>query len=174
MPLTPLDIESRSFKREFGGYRRSEVDAFLRSSADALSHAVLERDDLGRQLLAAREEVDGFRQRERTLMEALSSAERLAEERKAMAETEAERIVADARRHAEQMVMRTRGEVTRIEQQILRLKVERETFENRLRGLLDEHRRLLEVRKQEVGVAEKLRSRSTLPPPSSSAGPETL
>ncbi len=164
MPLSPLDIESHAFKAGFGGYRRAEVDAFLRSCADALSQTNLEKDELSRMLTAAREEVEGFRQRERTLVEALASTERLVEERRAMAETEAGRIIAEARRHAEQMISRTRAEMTRIEQQILRLKVERETFENRLRGLLDEHRRLLELRHQEVGVAEKLRARSPRPP----------
>ncbi|MCE5247579.1 DivIVA domain-containing protein, partial [bacterium] len=37
MPLTPLDIESQHFKREVLGYSRREVDAALRSAADALS-----------------------------------------------------------------------------------------------------------------------------------------
>ena len=38
------------------------------------------------------------------------------------------------------------------------------TFEFRLSGLLDEHRRLLDVRRQEALVADKLRARSSLPP----------
>ena len=173
MALTPLDIESRRFGREAFGYRRREVSAFLRACADALSQANLEKEELARAIHSTREELESFRGRERTLVEALAGAERLAEERKAMAQAEAEHIIADARRHAEQIISRTRAELTRIEQQILRLKVERETFEHRLTGLLDEHRRLLEVRREEIGVAERLQPRTTVPPPVSPPAPRS-
>ena len=164
MPLTPLDIESRRFRRQLLGYRRSEVEQFLASAADALSQAILEREELARQLKATREELESFRQRERTLIEALSAAERIAEERKQAAQKDAERIIADARRHAERIIASTREEVIRVEQQIMRLKAEREGFESRLAALLNEHRRLIELRRQEGRAAEP-GSRSTLPPP---------
>ena len=85
------------------------------------------------------------------------AAERLTEERKALAQAEAEKLMADTRTQCEQLLQRTRAEVTRIEQQILRLKVERETFENKLLALLEEHRRLVELRRQESGIADKMR-----------------
>ncbi len=160
-PLTPLDIESRRFRRELFGYRKREVDRVLRAAADALSAANLRCEELERRVAELEKEVEGFHQRERTLLHALASSERLVEERKAQAQREAERILADARRQAEQVLSRTRAEVTRVEQQILRLKVERETFENRLLNLLDEHRRLVEIRRRESG----LEARSPVPPP---------
>lgn len=181
MSLTPLDIESRRFKRELLGYSRREVDETLRNAADALSQTTLERDEVGRLLQAARREVDEYRSREKTLIEALAGAERLTEERKAIAAAEAERILADARQQAENLLSRTRSEVTRIEQQMVRLKVERENFENRLLALIDEHRRLVEVRRQESGLSDRMRTpaattaaplpgpgappRTTVPPP---------
>ncbi len=165
MGLTPLDIESRRFKRELLGYSRREVDDLLRQSADALSQANLEREELTRVLLAARGEADDYRAREKTLIEALAGAERLTEERRALAEQDAERIMAEARLQAESLLSRTRNEMTRIEQQILRLKVERETFETRLLGLLEEHRRAVEIRRQEASLSDKLRPRSPVPPP---------
>ncbi len=172
MALSPLDIESQTFKREMGGYRRRDVDAFMRNVSDALQHANMEKEELARMLQAARGELDGFRSRERTLMEALASAERLAEERRAMAQAEGDRIISDARRHSEKIIERAREELLRIEQQILRLKVERQTFENRLSSLLDEHQRLLDLRRQESGVAEKLRGRTSAPPPTRPAREE--
>ncbi|UCF68693.1 MAG: DivIVA domain-containing protein [Acidobacteriota bacterium] len=164
MPLTPLDIESRRFSRRLYGYDRSEVDAFLRACADSLSQIALEREQLVRAGQSLRAEIDAFRKRENTLVEALAAAERLGQERKQQAQHEAQRIISEARRQAEQMIERTRMEMARIEQQIIRLKIERETFENRLNSLIDEHRRLLEIRRQEVGVAEKLQARTTRPP----------
>lgn len=160
MGLTPLDIESRRFKREILGYSRREVDELLRLSADALSQANLERDEMARVLQLARQEADEHRGRETTLIQALAAAERLTEERKALAEGAAERIMAEARQQAEALLARTRSEMTRIEQHILRLKVERETFENRLLSLLEEHRRLLEIRRQEASLSDKLRPRT--------------
>ncbi|MBP7148050.1 MAG: DivIVA domain-containing protein [Acidobacteria bacterium] len=168
MALMPLDIEGRQFKREMLGYSRQEVHEFLQAAADSLSRANLEREEALRQYATAREEVEEFRRRERSLIEALASAERLAEERRQMAHSEAERIIAEARYHAEQILARTRLEVTRVEQHIMRLRAERESFENRLSGLLDEHRRLLDVRRQEALVADKLRARSSLPPAATS------
>lgn len=185
MPLTPLDIESRNFKRELAGYSRREVDDLLRNAADALSQVNLEREELARLLSTARHEVDEYRSREKTLIEALAAAERLTEERRENAQREADRMLgetrakvermiidareqserlaaeareqaekmqADARLQAETLLQRTRAELSRIEQQIVRLKVERETFENKLVGLIDEHRRLIEIRRQEAGL----------------------
>ncbi len=169
MPLSPLDIESKRFRRELFGARRADVEAFLQASADALSQAILERDEAGRLVQASREQLEQHVRRERTLVEALAAAERLADEQKKRARQEAERIIADARRQAEQIIDRTRAEAERVEKQILRLKVERESFEARLNALIDEHRRLLEIRKQEVGVAEQIRARSMRPP---GPGPE--
>jgi cell division initiation protein len=172
MPLTSLDIESRRFKKELWGYRKADVEAFLRSAADALSQAVLEKEELARRINELGSELEQFRQRERTLIEALSSAEHLADQRKALAEHEAERIIGDARSQAERIIARTRDEVTRVEQQIIRLKVERESFESKLAGLINEHRRLLDVRRRDIpaagGAGETVRfpsSRTTVPPP---------
>jgi len=172
MPLTPLDIEAQRFGRRLLGYGRAEVESFLRACADALSQANLEREEQARLSQTARSEAESYRERERTLVEALATAKRVAEEQKSRAQQEAERIIADARRHAEQLIQQTQSEVMRVEKQILRLKVERETFESRLNGLLDEHRRLLEIRRHEVGVAEQLRARSTRPPTTTSTPPD--
>lgn len=139
MPLTPLDIESRHFKREILGYSRREVDALLRDAADALSQVNLEREELTRVLQVARHEVDEYRGREKTLIEALRGGER---------------ILRDARQQAETLLSRTRAEATRIEQQILRLKVEREQFETRLLAMLEEHRRQVEIRRQEPSALD--------------------
>jgi cell division initiation protein len=165
MPLTPLDIESRRFKREFTGFSRNEVGTFLRAAADALSQATLEREELGRMLQAARAEVDDYRHRERILIDALAASEKIGEERRAVAQKEAERIVGEARLQAEQLLARTRDEVTRLQQHIIRVKTEREMFESRLSALLDEHRRLLDLRRQEASVTDRLRAgRTSLPP----------
>jgi len=164
MSITPLDIESRRFRRELFGYSRREVEQLVRAAADALSQANLEREELNRRLDSARRDVDEFRGREKTLIEALAAADRLAEERKAVAQEHAERLLREARDQAEDLLSRTRSDLTRIEQQIIRVKVERENFENRLLALLDEHRRMVEIRRQEAGLSDKLRARTTLPP----------
>lgn len=156
MALSPLDIESRSFRREPLGYSRREVDERLRAAADALSQVILERDDLSRMLQAVRHELDEYRTREKTLIEALAAAERLTEERKAVARQQAESLIAEARHKAETIVnetrqqaevllARTRADAARMEQSTVRLKVERDNFETRLFALLDEYRRLLET-----------------------------
>lgn len=165
MPLSPLDVESRRFRRRLFGYDRSEVEHFLTSAADSLSQAILEREEFSRRAQTLLREIDEFRQRERTLIEALAGAERLAEERKALAHREAEQIVADARRHAERIITSTRDEVSRVEQQILRLKSEREGFENRLASLINEHKRLIEHRRHEQEELAEPRGRSPMPPP---------
>lgn len=164
MPLTPLDIESKTFRRELSGYGRAEVRAYLRSCADALSQANLEKDELNRMLQATRNEFASFREREQTLLEALASSERIAGERKAQAEKEAEQIIEMARQRAQQMIERTQHEMSRIEQQIVRLKVEREQFESRLNMVIEEHRRLIETRRNEAQVADQMRARTTRPP----------
>ena len=161
MPLSPLDIESRRFKRALGGYSRIEVESFL-------------AQELAQKVKGLLEELETLRGRENRLMEALSAAERLAAERKALANDEAERMVQDARRRAEEIIKSTHENLRRVEDQISRLQIERESFENRLSTLIDDHRRLIEMRREDARRDLQTRAapaagppgqRTTQPPP---------
>jgi cell division initiation protein len=173
MPLSPLDIESRSFKKKLYGYDASEVDAFLALVADALQQVILQRDEQARRAEELTAQLESFRKREAELIEGLSESKRIGEERRAIAQQEAEAIVASARSHAESIIARTRKDLGDVEQQIARAQYERERFENSLSSLLDYHRRLLELRRdqqQAGGTSEKPPSRSTMPPPHRPSG----
>lgn len=174
MPLSPLDIESRRFKRAMGGYSRVEVESFLAQVADTLSNTILEKQELAQKVKGLLEELETLRSRENRLMDALSAAERLADERKALANDEAERMVQDAHRRAEDIIKKTHEKLRRVEDQIARLQIERESFENRLSTLIDDHRRLIEMRREDARRDLQARSvpkspaseqRTTQPPP---------
>jgi cell division initiation protein len=163
MPLSPLDIESRRFKRALGGYSKVEVESFLAQVADTLSNVILEKQELAQKVKGLLEELETLRSRENRLMDALSAAERLAEERKALANDEADRLVQDAHRRAEEIIKKTHEKLRRVEDQIARLQIERESFENRLSTLIDDHRRLIEMRREDA--RRDLQARSAPKPP---------
>ena len=169
MPLSPLDIESRRFKRALGGYSKVEVESFLAQVADTLSNVILEKQELAQKIKGLLEELETLRSRENRLMDALSAAERLAEERKALANEEADRMMQDAHRRAEEIIKKTHEKLRRVEDQIARLQIERESFENRLSTLIDDHRRLIEMRREDARLGERGRElegeRTTQPPP---------
>lgn len=166
MPLSPLDIETRRFRRRLSGYDRNEVESFLASAGDALQQANLFAEQRARRVQELEEELEGFRERDRQLVQALSASERLSEERLDQARSEAERIIAAAREQAELLIARTQKELHTIRLQIAEAKAERDRFFNELRSLIDQHRRLLDLRAEEAAKdGGALRARSPAPPP---------
>jgi cell division initiation protein len=155
MKITAQDIEQQRFKRTMRGYDPREVDAFLRVAAAELQRITLEREDVKTELVSVRAELGETRERERTLQGAIAAAERIAEQMRDEGQRDAETIMEEARMRSDRMIENAQRELADLEREISRLRIERETFENRLRLAVDEHRRLLDLR-QDRSRAESL------------------
>ena len=154
MKISAQDIEQQRFQRKVRGYDAHEVDAFLRMVAAEVQQLTFEREESKAEIGRVRAELADARKREQTLQGALAAAERIAEQIRGEGQREAEAIMQEARLRSDRMLENAQRELADLEREVTRLRVERETFENRLRLTIDEHRRLLDLRQERSARSE--------------------
>lgn len=155
--ITAREVEGQEFTRRMRGYDPDEVRLFLRTASEEIERLVLENGTLREEIGQLRVRLEDFRDRERTLQETLLTAQKMAEEMKGRSEKEAEVLVKEARLKAERILEQAQDQLQLIEDEIGRLRLERDAFENRLRSAIDEHAALLDLRRKDAGDADNLR-----------------
>jgi cell division initiation protein len=101
--------------------------------------------------------LEDFKERERTLQETLVTAQMMSADMKERAKSESELLIKEARFKAERVLEQAQDQVKALENEIGRLRLERDAFENRLRAAIEEHLSLLDLRKQEKADIDNLR-----------------
>jgi cell division initiation protein len=155
--ITAREVENQEFARKMRGYDPDEVRMFLRAVAEEVERLRLENGDLKEESGQLRARLDDFRDRERNLQETLLTAQKMSEEMRGRSEKEAEVLVKEARLKAERILEQAQDQLQLIEDEIGRLRLERDAFENRLRSAIQEHLSLLDLRRTDAGDADNLR-----------------
>lgn len=155
--ITAMDVEKQEFARRMRGYDQDEVRLFLQSVAAEIERLNLDNANLREEVGTLRARLEDFRERERTLQETLVTAQRMSEEMKDRSQRESDVMIKEARLKAERLLEQAQDQLYLIENEIGRLKLEKDAFENRLRGAIEEHLALLDLRKQEKGEMDNLR-----------------
>jgi cell division initiation protein len=144
--ITPRDIRQQQFIRKlFRGIDPREVEAFLEGVAEDYEAVLREAALLREQVVALEERARGVAEREKTLQDALVTAERLGEDIKGAARREAELVVHEAQARAEKLVEASRGEEAKLRADILMLKRLRRQAAEELRALLERYERLMQM-----------------------------
>ena len=99
----------------------------------------------------------GAKERERALQETLVTAQRMSSDLKDRSKAEADLLVREARVKAERVLEQAQDQLHALENEIGRLRLEKDAFENRLRSAIEEHLSLLDLRKQEKADLDNLR-----------------
>ncbi len=155
--LTAMDVDKQEFKRTLRGYECGEVRMFLTAVSEEIERLNLENAQLHEEVGSLRGRIDDFRERERMLQETLVTAQKMSEELAAKSQRESELLIKEARLKAERLLEQTQDQLSRLEAEIGRVKVERDAFENRLRSTIEEHLALLDLRKQERAELDNVR-----------------
>jgi cell division initiation protein len=155
--ITARDVENQEFARKMRGYDPDEVRMFLRTAAERIEQLTLENGELREEIGQLRVRLEDFRDRERNLQETLLTAQKMSAEMKGRSEKEADILVKEARLKAERILEQAQDQLQHIEDEIGRLRLERDAFENRLRSAIQEHLSLLDLRRSDTGDAESLR-----------------
>lgn len=115
MKITPLEIRQKSFEKNFRGYDKDEVNAFLLSLSQEWEKVVEDQKELRYKLEVAEKEVEKLREVENSLFKTLKTAEatgtnmveqanKKAELRIREAELKAETILNNARSRAKEIM----------------------------------------------------------------------
>jgi cell division initiation protein len=144
--LTAMDIESQEFKRKMRGFDEQEVQLFLKSVADEVERLNLDNGRQREEIGELRHRIEDFERREKSLQDALIATQRLSDELVDKSREEAELLVREARITSERMLQQAQDQLVRIEDEIHRAQIERSEFERKLRGAVEQHLELLELR----------------------------
>jgi DivIVA domain-containing protein len=136
--LTPLDIRRYDFgSKAFRGYDAQKVEDFRNQVADELERLTKLNQELDAKARGFHEQLRAFRERDKALNDALVSAQQLRSEMREQADREAQLILREARADAERLVDAAKGEVRRLESELVGLDKSRVTYIAQLRAVIE-------------------------------------
>ncbi|MCL5105723.1 MAG: DivIVA domain-containing protein [Armatimonadetes bacterium] len=154
MAITPVDIVHTQFKTSFKGYNRAQVDEFVRSVTDALEEAFKEKNELQRRIHTLQDDLDRIKKIESAMTDALTLAQKSAEEVKAAAHHQAELILQEAEQARVRMTIDSQTESERYRADVALLQGTRDRFESEFKQMLSTYLEWLEKR----GARDEVRS----------------
>jgi len=157
MKITPIDISGHRFGRRMRGYDQEEVRSFLNLVSAEFERIVIDNNALKEDLAQIKAGIADYKERERILKETLLTAQKLAEDIKEEARKEAQLVVREAELKGSQLLDQAARKAGQLEAVITSLRVERDAFEQRIRGAVEQHLRLLDMHKKEEAVEDRLR-----------------
>ena len=163
MAMTPIDILHTQFKAALRGYNKHHVDEFVRSVREALEQALSERSELQRRVEALEEELERIRKIESTMSNALTLAQKSADDVRTNAHRQAEMILREAEQSRVRMMVEAQQEAERLRVDIAQLEATRDRFAAEFRAMLSAYREILE--KRVIAVQTDATAGSDLGPP---------
>lgn len=137
MAFTPSEIKNKSFTRIKNGFEPTEVEQYL----EQLSHEIERLKEDKKQLEKVLEERDAhiqsFKEVEKSVGEAIVSAQRAADETKAAAQKERDAIIQKAQAEASQIVNDGLEKARRLSFQTEDMKRQSKVFRSRFRMLVE-------------------------------------
>jgi cell division initiation protein len=149
MRIAPLDLRQHKFKTAFHGFDKTDVVAFLTEAADDYEHALREIDRLRQDLSRMETSLAEHRERETTLRNTLTTAQRLADDLKEAAQGEAKMIVREAQGRGDLLLQKAQVRLEQIERDIAELKLRRRDVEGVLESSIQALYRALEFIKEQ-------------------------
>src|ERR1051325_4715083 len=150
MGFTPIDIENQKFEVRMRGFDKTQVQTFLSALSEDAASLIAERNLLEEEVAKLKARIQESEAREKKVQETILALRDMTDKMKEEARREGDLIVREARLKADTLLEEARGETRRVEPHHPHLRTHRDTFEDRLRMLIDEHQRLLIQRRQET------------------------
>jgi cell division initiation protein len=164
MRITPLDVRGHRFAVRMRGYDREEVQSFLNFVSEEFEKVINEVSRLKEDSTQLKATLGDLTERERILKETLFTAQKLSEDMKEEAKKEGRLVLREAELRGQKLAEQAQKKVSQLEDSIRGLKMERDTFERRLRSLLEQHLKLLEMHREEEELSDKLTFMKQKPP----------
>lgn len=136
MRVSPLDLRQPRFKAGVRGFDKTDVVAFLTEAADDYEHALREMDRLRMEVARLEALLSDHRERETTLRNTLTTAQRLADEMKEAAQNEARMIVREAQGRSDLLIQKAQARLEQIEHDITELRLRRRGVEGTLEAAI--------------------------------------
>ena len=118
MPITPNDILTKEFNREFRGYAKEEVNEFLDEVVVDYERSLDQVASLKRKLAEAEEKIKNFEKLQESLNSSILIANEAAERLKQNARKEAELIIYEAERESDRIIANAHDTVNHLANEV--------------------------------------------------------
>jgi cell division initiation protein len=145
MPLTPLDIHNKEFKRGFRGYDEDQVNEFLDQVIKDYEALIRENKELQNQMQTIQDRLNHFSTIEETLSKTLIVAQETAEEVKMNAKKEAQLVLKEAEKNADRIINESLVKSGKISMEIEELKKQASVYRVRFRMLVEAQLELIQA-----------------------------
>lgn len=155
MKLTSLDIEQQQFSMRFRGYATQEVDAFLEQLTDTVQQLHHQIESLMSENQTLKGERKAFLQRAELAEAAMVDSKKLLEKSNEDAHKAADLIIAAAEVRAEKILNRAHNRLAQLHDDINELKRQRMQIELQIRHIIENHTRVLDLKRENMKVADE-------------------
>ncbi len=152
--ITPIEIQSKTFKSGGLGYDKKDVDAFFREVLLSYEQIYRENMEMRDKISVLTEGIQYYKTIEKTLQKALVLAEKTAEDTKAQAFVTAKNIENEAMTRAQLIVADAKNELEHIHAQTIGLLQQYEKYKLQFKNLAAAQIELLESRSFDISLAK--------------------
>ncbi|MFA5479515.1 MAG: DivIVA domain-containing protein [Candidatus Muiribacteriota bacterium] len=155
MKITPLDIRKREFNKKLRGYNPEEVDEFIRTIYDEYNKVYTENKNIKSQVSKLEEKIKEFEEMEKTLKQALLSAQKTSGQLKTNAEREAQLIIKESELNAEKIVETAKEEAKELLKHIKLLQSRKKMIKMDLKAQLESYMEMLGLNDEKIPGVKK-------------------
>jgi cell division initiation protein len=159
MRITPLEIRQKTFEKNFRGYEKDEVHAFLMTLSQEWERVVDENKELKFKFEATEKEIQKLREVESSLYKTLKTAEDTGASVIEQARKAADLHLRESQLKAEQLLNEAKAKAKdTVEESEMRAKEIIADMEDRVKTLLDQYKKLESTREDMVSELKRLAS----------------
>lgn len=151
--ITPIEIQSKTFKSGGLGYDKKDVDGFFREVLRSYEQIYRENMELNDKVAVLTEGIQYYKTIEKTLQKALVLAEKTAEDTKAAALEKAKAIEKEANTRSQLIVADAKNELEHIHNQTIQLIQQYEKYKQQFKHLALAQMELIESECFDINVA---------------------
>ena len=142
--ISSEDVRHVTFDKAFQGYRREDVDDYLKQVAQAMDDLAAQNDDLQKKLVMLAQRIEKYRTMENSLSTSMINAQRMGDSIIRESKQKAAEIIRSANIKAEDREQRARDDVDAGQrQEIVTLKGEADSFKRSLIEMYRKHINLI-------------------------------
>ena len=141
--ISSEDVRHVTFDKAFQGYRREDVDDYLKQVAQAMDDLAAQNDDLQKKLVMLAQRIEKYRTMENSLSTSMINAQRMGDSIIRESKQKAAEIIRSANIKADDREQRARDDVELAKQEIVTLKGEADSFKRSLIEMYRKHINLI-------------------------------
>ena len=135
--MTPLDIQTKAFKKAMSGYDKAEVDSFLDLILADYENLYKMSIESGDKISSLSKLVDSYRAMEDTMKNSLIVAQQAADEVSKNAREKAEIIISEANLKAKTIIEEAESKIVDLNGKLSELKTAMELYKSQAIGMLN-------------------------------------